>query len=83
MDVTDGKLASRIGRLFIHWLWSASTRTAPSCNSMRRFREHWLESFEKGELKPVIDSVYSLSEAAAAHQRMEEGLNTGKIVLTM
>lgn len=49
----------------------------------RRFREHWLESFGKGVLKPVIDSVYPLSAAAAAHQRMEAGLNVGKIVLTM
>jgi len=49
----------------------------------RRFREHWLSSFEKGVLKPVIDSVYPLSEAAAAHQRMESGLNVGKIVLKM
>lgn len=49
----------------------------------RRFREHWLDSFEKGILKPVIDSVYPLAEAAAAHQRMESGLNAGKIVLKM
>ncbi len=49
----------------------------------RRFREHWLSSFEKGVLTPVIDSVYPLSEAAAAHQRMESGLNVGKIVLKM
>ncbi|WP_227120977.1 NAD(P)H-quinone oxidoreductase [Kosakonia oryzae] len=49
----------------------------------RRFREHWLSSFEKGVLNPVIDSVYPLSEAAAAHQRMESGLNVGKIVLKM
>ncbi|SFT64122.1 putative NAD(P)H quinone oxidoreductase, PIG3 family [Kosakonia arachidis] len=49
----------------------------------RRFREHWLSSFENGVLKPVIDSVYHLSEAAAAHQRMESGLNVGKIVLKM
>jgi NADPH2:quinone reductase len=49
----------------------------------RRFSEHWLKSFDRGVLKPVIDSVYPLSEAAAAHQRMENGLNAGKIVLTM
>lgn len=49
----------------------------------RRFREHWLESFEKGVLKPVIDSVYPLSDVASAHQRMEAGLNVGKIVLKM
>jgi len=49
----------------------------------RRFREQWLAKFNDGTLNPVIDSIYPLAEAAAAHQRMESGLNTGKIVLTM
>ncbi|WP_233208910.1 NAD(P)H-quinone oxidoreductase [Erwinia sp. B116] len=49
----------------------------------RRFREHWLASFANGVLIPVIDSVYPLSDAAAAHRRMEAGLNVGKIVLKM
>jgi putative PIG3 family NAD(P)H quinone oxidoreductase len=35
-----------------------------------------------GELKPVIDSVFPLAEAAAAHRRMEAGAHVGKIVLT-
>jgi putative PIG3 family NAD(P)H quinone oxidoreductase len=36
---------------------------------------------EAGKLKPVIDSTFPLSEAAAAHQRMETGEHIGKIVL--
>ena len=36
---------------------------------------------EGGRLKPVIDSVFPLAEAAAAHERMEEGSHVGKIVL--
>ncbi|MFT4271170.1 MAG: NAD(P)H-quinone oxidoreductase [Pantoea sp.] len=48
----------------------------------QRFRERWLSEFGKEGLAPIIDSVYPLAEAAAAHQRMEEGLNVGKIVLT-
>jgi putative PIG3 family NAD(P)H quinone oxidoreductase len=36
---------------------------------------------EGGRLKPVIDSVFPLSEAAAAHARMEAGEHMGKIVL--
>lgn len=31
--------------------------------------------------RPVIDSVYPLAEAAAAHARMEEGAQLGKLVL--
>ena len=34
-----------------------------------------------GRLAPVIDSVYTLDEVAAAHRRMEANANIGKIVL--
>ncbi|HEY6049547.1 MAG TPA: NAD(P)H-quinone oxidoreductase [Sphingomicrobium sp.] len=36
---------------------------------------------EGGRLRPVIDSTYPLTEAAAAHARMEAGEHVGKIVL--
>jgi putative PIG3 family NAD(P)H quinone oxidoreductase len=36
-----------------------------------------------GRLRPVIDSVFPLAEAAAAHARMESGEHIGKIVLEM
>ena len=36
---------------------------------------------EGGRLKPVIDSVFPLAEAAQAHRRMESGEHMGKIVL--
>jgi NADPH:quinone reductase-like Zn-dependent oxidoreductase len=32
-------------------------------------------------LKPVIDRVFSLEDAAEAHARMESGEHVGKIVL--
>ena len=38
---------------------------------------------ESGRLRPVIDQIFPLGEAAAAHARMEEGDHVGKIVLTM
>jgi len=34
-----------------------------------------------GRLKPVVDSTFPLSEAAAAHAKMEAGRHVGKIVL--
>ena len=37
---------------------------------------------EAGRLKPVIDSVFPLSDAAKAHQLMDSGAHVGKIVLT-
>jgi len=36
---------------------------------------------EGGRLKPVIDSTFPLSDAAGAHERMEEGAHVGKIVI--
>jgi NADPH:quinone reductase-like Zn-dependent oxidoreductase len=37
---------------------------------------------EGGRLRPVIDRVFPLADAAAAHARMESGEHVGKIVLT-
>jgi NADPH:quinone reductase-like Zn-dependent oxidoreductase len=37
--------------------------------------------YEANRLRPVIDQVFSLSEASAAHRRMEEGGQFGKLVL--
>ncbi|MBI4262343.1 zinc-binding dehydrogenase [Candidatus Uhrbacteria bacterium] len=43
--------------------------------------EQVLALIDAGKLKPVIDKVLPLHEAAAAQQRMEEGKHFGKIVL--
>lgn len=36
----------------------------------------------KDPIRPVVDSVYTLEEAAAAHERLERSVHIGKIVLT-
>jgi NADPH:quinone reductase-like Zn-dependent oxidoreductase len=38
---------------------------------------------EQGRLHPAMDSVFPLGQASAAHQRMEAGEHTGKIVLAV
>ena len=38
---------------------------------------------EAGRLRPVIDKVFPLADAPAAHARLEEGDHVGKIVLTV
>jgi NADPH:quinone reductase-like Zn-dependent oxidoreductase len=35
-----------------------------------------------GEISPLIDGVFPFAEAAAAHRRLEERLNVGKVLLT-
>jgi NADPH:quinone reductase-like Zn-dependent oxidoreductase len=50
---------------------------------VRRFSERFLSCFARGELEPIIDSVYPLSQVRAAHERMEQNQNLGKIVLAL
>jgi putative PIG3 family NAD(P)H quinone oxidoreductase len=58
------------------------SRTAEEKNELAAStREHLLPRFESGELFPVVDRVYDLHEAAAAHTYMEENRNAGKVVL--
>jgi putative PIG3 family NAD(P)H quinone oxidoreductase len=49
----------------------------------QRFVRRWLPLFEDGRLRTLIDSVYPLADAAQAHERMEQNLNIGKIVLSV
>jgi NADPH:quinone reductase-like Zn-dependent oxidoreductase len=39
--------------------------------------------FPEGKIKPVIDSVYPLEDAAEAHRRMESSEHIGKIMLAV
>jgi putative PIG3 family NAD(P)H quinone oxidoreductase len=43
--------------------------------------QHAWPLVESGELRPVMDQTFPLSEAGAAHARMEAGEHIGKIVL--
>lgn len=45
------------------------------------FREKVMPELAARRIVPVIDSVYPIEEAAAAHRRMEDGSHFGKIVL--
>ena len=48
-----------------------------------RLREKVWPLIESGKVKPVIDSVLPLAQAAAAHARMESSEHIGKIVLQL
>ncbi len=41
-----------------------------------------LALYARDGLRPVVDRVFPLAEAAAAHRRMEEAGQFGKIVLS-
>lgn len=58
------------------------TRTlAQKIELVQRFERELGRALETGELRPSLDRIFPLSEVAAAHQRMEQNLNSGKIVL--
>jgi tumor protein p53-inducible protein 3 len=46
-----------------------------------RFQGELWPALDSGALSPHLDQVMPLSDVAAAHARMEQNLNTGKIVL--
>ncbi len=49
----------------------------------QRFVNRWLPLLRQGEIKPIIDRQFALSEAAAAHEYMEANQNFGKILLVV
>ncbi|MFN8378705.1 MAG: NAD(P)H-quinone oxidoreductase [Anaerolineae bacterium] len=50
---------------------------------VRKFSAFALPRFEDDTLRPVIDSIFPLAEAADAHRRMAANANIGKIILTL
>jgi zinc-binding alcohol dehydrogenase/oxidoreductase len=62
--------------------WKQITVLGTTMGSPREF-EAMLQLYDAGGLRPVVDRVFPLAEAAAAHRRMEEAGQFGKIVLGM
>jgi zinc-binding alcohol dehydrogenase/oxidoreductase len=60
--------------------WSQISILGTTMGSPREFAA-MLQLYEAGRLKPVVDSVFPLRDAPAAHRRMDEGQQFGKIVL--
>lgn len=60
-------------------------RTPPDRKAalVREFSEFALARFERGELRPIVDSVYSIRRADEAHRLMESNKNIGKIVMSI
>ncbi len=47
----------------------------------RMFADRFWPVFETGRLQPIIDSVFKIEEADAAHDYVRQNKNTGKVVL--
>jgi NADPH:quinone reductase-like Zn-dependent oxidoreductase len=67
----------------LHRIWWKQLTIYGSTMGTREDFEAAYELVESGRAKPVVDSVFPLAEARAAHERMEAGEQFGKIVLTI
>ncbi len=47
----------------------------------RQFKERFWPMLEGGRIQPVIDTVFPIEEAQAAHAYVRENRNTGKVIL--
>ena len=65
----------------LHRVWWKQLTILGSTMGTRADFEGAYELVKSGRAKPVVDSVFGLEEAAAAHERMESGEHFGKIVL--
>jgi zinc-binding alcohol dehydrogenase/oxidoreductase len=60
--------------------WKEISVLGTTMGAPREF-EAMLKLYDSGTLRPVVDKVFPLAETAAAHRRMEEAGQFGKIVL--
>jgi NADPH:quinone reductase-like Zn-dependent oxidoreductase len=65
----------------LHRIWWKQLTIYGSTMGAKEDFEGAYELVASGRARPVIDSVYPLEEARAAHERMEAGEQFGKIVL--
>jgi zinc-binding alcohol dehydrogenase/oxidoreductase len=65
----------------LHRIWWKQLTIYGSTMGTRADFEAVYELVKSGRAKPVVDEVFPLAQAAAAHERMESGAQLGKIVL--
>jgi zinc-binding alcohol dehydrogenase/oxidoreductase len=67
----------------LHRIWWKQLDVLGSTMGTRADFEAAFELVKTGRARPVIDRVFPLSEARAAHERLEAGEQLGKIVLSI
>ncbi|RTL78115.1 MAG: NAD(P)H-quinone oxidoreductase [Bradyrhizobiaceae bacterium] len=82
------KATANFGKLMMKRLWHTGSTLRPRSDKDKAAMVKAIEAtvlpwILKGQLKPLIDSEFSLKDAAKAHARMESGQHIGKIVLTV
>jgi len=67
----------------LHRIWWKQLTVYGSTMGAREDFEGAFELVKSGRARPVVDEVFPLAQARAAHERMEAGDQFGKIVLTI
>jgi len=67
----------------LHRVWWKQLTIYGSTMGTREDFEAAYELVKSGRAKPIVDSVFPLAEARAAHERMDAAQQFGKIVLTI
>jgi NADPH2:quinone reductase len=67
----------------LHRIWWKQLTIYGSTMGTKTDFEGAYELVMSGKAKPIVDEVFPLSDARAAHERMEAGDQLGKIVLTI
>jgi len=81
--VTCGATSGPKVELDMRYVFSRQLRILGSrMGSLAEMREAWA-LVEAGKVKPVVDKVFPLAEAAAAHARLESRGQFGKVVLSV
>lgn len=81
--VTCGATSGPDAKLDLRYIYSRHLNILGSYMGSKRDLLEMLRFVREGRLKPVIDSVFPLSETRAAQQKMEERNVFGKIVITV
>ncbi|MEK7233827.1 MAG: zinc-binding dehydrogenase [Elusimicrobiota bacterium] len=81
--VTCGSTSGPKVELDMRYMFSRQLRIIGShMGSLAEMREAW-KLVEAGKVRPVVDKVFALDAAAAAHSRLESRGHFGKIVLAL
>ena len=78
-EANFAKLVLNRGNILVSTLRSRDDQY--KADLVQRFTKDCIPAFENGRLKPIVDSVFKLSEIRKAHLQMEANANVGKIVL--
>jgi NADPH:quinone reductase-like Zn-dependent oxidoreductase len=80
--VTCGVTSGNMATINIRYIYQKQLTIIGSALGSKSELLKILKLVEQGKLKPIIDKILPLQEAAYAHQLMEDGNHFGKLILT-